>query len=100
MRPSQNDFQYPLSDRGLCNLWFTIRSAWAFGTFSILYRIVGSVTRPVGTEFLELRKTFSILYRIVGSVTSPKTLRSNSGKLTFSILYRIVGSVTRGIEPG
>ena len=62
-------FQYPLSDRGLCNqlteiLYNTIRE-----TFSILYRIVGSVTSPYPT-FLPHHQTFSILYRIVGSVTS------------------------------
>jgi len=37
-------------------------------SFSILYRIVGSVTR-YGTSSIMATCTFSILYRIVGSVT-------------------------------
>ena len=39
-------FQYPLSDRGLCNLEPELYTVISNESFSILYRIVGSVTNP------------------------------------------------------
>ena len=38
------DFQYPLSDRGLCNNRIAVLQGRKSTSFSILYRIVGSVT--------------------------------------------------------
>ena len=40
-------FQYPLSDRGLCNALPPTPTGPGVGAFSILYRIVGSVTRRI-----------------------------------------------------
>ena len=39
------NFQYPLSDRGLCNPESTRGNTARTYSFSILYRIVGSVTK-------------------------------------------------------
>ena len=53
--PDDKIFQYPLSDRGLCNLSRPMPAVLTLSPFSILSRIVDSVTRerincPFGTN--------------------------------------------------
>ena len=86
-------FQYPLSDRGLCNQLHGTPLHTLPGSFSILYRIVGSVTRG-GRAERELFQCFQYPLSDRGLCNLGFRLQGAGAVSAFSILYRIVGSVT------
>ncbi len=74
LRQDEN-FQYPHSDRGHCNvLEAPTGSGKSAIAFSILTRIVGTATASLQVRLALGKHSFSILTRIVGTATALKLL--------------------------
>ena len=91
-------FQYPLSDRGQCNQCGPGIEEVTKSTFSILYRIVGSVTQLLRPA-ITLSVNFQYPLSDRGQCNQDGHGECDGGPGPFSILYRIVGSVTKPLPP-
>mgnify|MGYP000055861539 CR=1 FL=1 len=93
-------FQYPQSDRALCNLRFSPTLCMiASETFSIPNRIEPSATETAMRTGMNTFRAFSIPNRIEPSATDSCNNFTASADLTFSIPNRIEPSATGRLHP-